>query len=79
MISPHFEKAESSFENVVFVKVDVDEQPVGFPRQSSRSQAHRISLTVLGNRPSMEHPSHAYFLGFQEGREDWRVDWRRSR
>lgn len=28
MISPHFEKAESSFENVQFVKVDVDEQPV---------------------------------------------------
>lgn len=28
MISPHFEKAEAAFENVVFVKVDVDEQPV---------------------------------------------------
>ncbi|MBC9702456.1 MAG: hypothetical protein H9W83_07970 [Leuconostoc sp.] len=28
MISPHFEKAESAFENVAFVKVDVDEQPV---------------------------------------------------
>jgi thiol-disulfide isomerase/thioredoxin len=28
MISPHFEKAEATFENVVFVKVDVDEQPV---------------------------------------------------
>ncbi|GHJ86608.1 hypothetical protein NliqN6_3010 [Naganishia liquefaciens] len=27
MISPHFEKAEATFENVVFVKVDVDEQP----------------------------------------------------
>ncbi|KAI5452330.1 hypothetical protein NCC49_000892 [Naganishia albida] len=27
MISPHFEKAESAFENVAFVKVDVDEQP----------------------------------------------------
>ncbi|KAJ9097216.1 hypothetical protein QFC21_004885 [Naganishia friedmannii] len=26
MISPHFEKMEAAFENVVFVKVDVDEQ-----------------------------------------------------
>lgn len=28
MISPHFEKMEAAFENVVFVKVDVDDQAV---------------------------------------------------
>lgn len=27
----------------------------------------------------MEHSSYAYFLGFQEGREDRRIDWCRSR
>lgn len=47
MISPHFEKAESSFENVQFVKVDVDEQPVSiFPVFKLLSSHLRFTIDV---------------------------------
>jgi thiol-disulfide isomerase/thioredoxin len=81
MISPHFEKAEAAFENVVFVKVDVDEQPVRHNLLRSSFSTHHPPLLLFypGGFPGLQHPSDAHFLGFQERREDRGADWCRPR
>lgn len=54
MISPHFEKAEAAFENVVFVKVDVDEQPVRSvaPRKWQDVAAYILAFALASFRRS---------------------------